>query len=269
MTRTTELPFYHPTEPFYLYHDLYPQKQIKLWLDITTHCNAKCPQCHRTDANVLDKADWLPIVQWSFDQFKTAFPPKTLQMFKEIQICGTWGDPMMNKDIFEIVEYIMDNSSGIHLLINTNGSIRDENWWWNFGVKVRGRATVFWAIEGITQQQHSMYRRNTDLDKVLKNMAAYSSAGGISEVFTVVFKHNERDMFNIAKISKEHGARQIMFLQSNRFYSHSKFDFIDENGQKQSLYKAELPANKQFYWKSLDLNDTAVMEIIENEANRA
>lgn len=268
MARTTDLPFYHPEEPFFLYHDLYPTRQVKLWLDISTHCNAKCPQCHRTDANGLGKADWLPVVQWSFKQFKFAFPPKTLRMFKEIQICGTWGDPMMNKDIYEIIEYVMDNSHGIHVLINTNGSIRDEEWWWKFGTKVRGRVTVFWAVEGITHDQHSFYRQNTDLDKVLRNMESFSAAGGISDVFTVVFKHNERDMHKIAKISKDHGARHIMFVQSNRYYKHLKFDFVDEQGTTQTLYKASLPQNKDFYWKSWDLDDPIAMEIIENETNR-
>ena len=43
-------------------------------LDTTTYCNAKCPQCHRTNPNGLDKQDWLPHIQWSINDFKKAFP---------------------------------------------------------------------------------------------------------------------------------------------------------------------------------------------------
>ena len=134
--------------------------------------------------------------------------------------------------------------------------------------KGAGTCDRFWAVEGITHDQHSFYRQNTDLDKVLRNMESFSAAGGISDVFTVVFKHNERDMHKIAKISKDHGARHIMFVQSNRYYKHLKFDFVDEQGTTQTLYKASLPQNKDFYWKSWDLDDPIAMEIIENETNR-
>ena len=44
---------------------------INLFMDISTYCNAGCPQCHRTDNNGLGKVDWLPLVQWSLKQFKS------------------------------------------------------------------------------------------------------------------------------------------------------------------------------------------------------
>ena len=39
---------------------------------------------------------------------------------------------MMCKDIFEICEYII-NESKTKIVINTNGSIRDEFWWTHLG----------------------------------------------------------------------------------------------------------------------------------------
>jgi len=42
------------------YSDLYKNKKINAWLDITTNCNAACPQCHRTDPKTLKKVGWLP-----------------------------------------------------------------------------------------------------------------------------------------------------------------------------------------------------------------
>ena len=59
-------------EQFYNYDELYNKNELSLWLDISTHCNAKCPQCHRTDANGLQKVDWLPVIQWSTEEFKKA-----------------------------------------------------------------------------------------------------------------------------------------------------------------------------------------------------
>lgn len=251
-------------EPFYNYNTLYNSKDLSLWLDLSTHCNAKCPQCHRTNADGLQKVDWLPIIQWPVEDFKKAFSPETLKHIDRIDICGTWGDPMMNKDIFEIVEYIM-NRSRCHILINTNGSIRNADWWWKFGLLGGKRITVMWAVDGITQEQHSLYRQDTDLETVLDNMETFTLAGGISQIFTVVFKHNEKDMYNIAKSVKERGAQDIFFVPSNRFKRDSnKYEFIDKVGEMKFLEKATIDEHNtaNFFWKTLFLEEDETMKRI-------
>lgn len=251
-------------DPFYNYNTLYGSKDLSLWLDISTHCNAKCPQCHRTNADGLQKVDWLPVIQWSFEEFRNAFSPTTLHHIDRIDICGTWGDPMMNKDIFKIVEYIM-NYSNCKILINTNGSIRNADWWWKFGLLGKERITVMWAIDGITQEQHSLYRQDTDLEVVLDNMETFTLAGGVSQAFTVVFKHNEKDMYNISKVVKEKGAQDIFFVPSNRFKRDSnKYEFIDKVGEMKFLEKSSLNETNtpDFFWKTFFLEEEETMKRI-------
>lgn len=250
------------------YNTQYNKKTLGMWLDLSTYCNAKCPQCHRTNAHGLEKADWLPLIQWSFDEFKNMFPEKNLQHINHFDICGTWGDPIMNKDIFKIVKYIMDNSRA-KVLINTNGSFRNPDWWWELGLlgKAEKRITVMWAIEGITQEQHSLYRQDTNLKLVLENMETFSLAGGKSQVFTVTFKHNENDLYNISKLVKSHGAESIFFVQSNRFYENNKFKFIDKTGMEKLLEKTSLE-NTDFYWKSWYLYDEEHLRIIREESTK-
>lgn len=247
------------------YNELYNSGKLRMWLDLSTYCNAKCPQCHRTNADGLGKVDWLPLVQWSYDQFVKMFSVKHLQRIEHFDICGTWGDPIMNKDIFKIVEYIIKNTKDTTILLNTNGSFRNENWWWDLGLLGKERIKVMWAVEGITQEQHSLYRQNTNLQIVLNNMESFSLAGGISEIFTVVFKHNENHLYEIAKITKQHGARCIMFIQSNRFYNNMKFDFINEVGEKKVLERSE-KENNGFYGSTFNLYNTDHLERIKNES---
>ncbi len=251
-------------DPVIDYKTLYDNNDISMWLDLSTHCNAACPQCHRTDANGLGKIGWLPTVQWSFDQFKQAFPVETMAHINRFDICGTWGDPMMNKDIWKIIEYIIKYSK-CYMVINTNGSIRDEDWWWRLGVLTGKRLTVVWAIDGVTQEQHSRYRQQTDLKKIMLNMEAFNAAGGRSEVFTVIFKHNEADIHNIAKMVKDKGTMTLFLVKSNRFYSNSTFHFVDTTGQSQLLEKSTLPDNDSMYWKSIHLSPENI-EWIENES---
>lgn len=252
----------------YSYSDQLQTGQLKLWVDLSTHCNARCPQCHRTNPNGLDKASWLPTVSWSVEQFEQAFPKQVMAHIKGVELCGTWGDPMMNKDIREIIEYIINNSRA-YITINTNGSIRDEHWWFMFGNIMKGRGEVYWAIEGVTDEQHAFYRRGTDLSKILRNMEAFSAAGGRSKVFTVIFKHNQSDIYYIASMCREYGAEEIMFVKSNRFYRDNKYRFKDETGADQSLEAADVDDNREFFWRSLDLHDDTTWKLIVNEAIKA
>ena len=52
------------------------EKRLSAFLDISTYCNAACPQCHRTDRKGLGKIDWLPLIFWDLDKFKRAYSPK-------------------------------------------------------------------------------------------------------------------------------------------------------------------------------------------------
>ena len=225
------------------YKNILNQHDLTIWLDLSTYCNASCPQCHRTNANGLDKVYWLPLVQWSIGDFQKAFPISSMAKIKKFDMCGTWGDPMMNKDIYEIMEYIILNSK-CDIVIHTNGSMRDDEFWWNVGVLCGKRLTVQFAIDGITEQQHAMYRQKTSLAKILSHMATLSSTNAIAGVYSVIFEHNQNDIQAIAKVSKDHGARYITFVPSNRFHQDlnwfNTFKFVDDDGVDQELIRSKM-----------------------------
>lgn len=218
------------------YSNIYKKKKLNAWLDITTHCNAACPQCHRTDPKTSGKVDWLPLISWSLEQFKTAFPPKSLEHVNQVNFCGTLGDPIMAKDIFKICEYII-NESNTHIIINTNGSIRDEYWWTHLGYIIKDRGQVFFDIDGSTQEMHELYRQKTNLDLILRNIKAYSLYSQIG-IFTVVFKHNEDKLKDIHKIVKNVlGEKEFfhLFVPSDRAHHIKKFKYYDPRGKLQVL----------------------------------
>ena len=215
------------------YKELYQRRKLNAWLDITTFCNAACPQCHRTDPETLNKVDWLPLVQWSLEDFKKAFPLKTLERIKNFNFCGSLGDPIMNKDIFEMCEYIVDNSD-CYIMINTNGSIRDEFWWTHLGYIIKDRGEVVFDIDGITQEMHSHYRQKTDLKLILDNMKAYNTYG-LATIFTVVYKHNEDYLKEIYyMVSDIIGKHHHCFVPSDRAHHIEKFKFY-KDGEEQFL----------------------------------
>ena len=219
----------------YMYTAKY--KNINIWLDLCTHCNAGCPQCHRTDPNGLKKQSWLPLIQWSLDMFKKAFPIESLNLIYGFQICGTWGDPIMNKDIYKICEYVIKNSECL-VTLNTNGSLRDEFWWYSLGHLCGDRLNVFFDVDGTTQEMHSLYRQNTNLQKILDNMKALSSHSKAT-VYTIKFKHNQDFIEDIQKLVTNYGCTEFYAVPSNRWESMSTLSFTDQKNEKFIIEKID------------------------------
>ena len=169
---------------------------------ITNYCNARCPQCHRTNPNGLGAMDWLPMTSWSLEDFTKMFPKESLDDIEEYSFCGTWGDPMMAKDIEKICHYIMDNSKA-KILITTNGSIRDEDFYWRLGVRCGTRLSIVFDIDGTTEEMHQKYRRGASLEKVLKNMNTLSQTPATALSQSIIFKHNQDYKKDISKLSKD------------------------------------------------------------------
>ena len=212
----------------------YP-KELKLFIDITTKCNVGCPMCHRTNPNGCGTADWLPDIDWSLEQFKQAYPENVCKVTREFNICGTWGDPIVNKDLLEIVRYIRTSNSDAKIIINTNGSLRNEEFWWELG-KVGGKnLSVIFAVEGLDQKMHERYRQKSFLKKVLNNMDVLSNTPATIITQTIAFKHNEQYLKEIEQLCRDHGSIHHYIIETNRFLKGPVFNFVNAKGEPDTL----------------------------------
>lgn len=229
-----------------LYKDLYDEgMNLQVFVDISTYCNAGCPECHRTEIERggLGKVDWLPLVQWTAEEFMNAYEPEFVKKVKLWEICGTWGDPVMCKELYEICDYILDHNPYCELTIDTNGSIRPISWWTKMGElskKCKGPRIRFdFAIEGINQEMQEKYRRKTRLDIILANLKAVTDAGAKAKGFCVIHKHNQDYLQEILDMCQSYGAETVDFVESNRFYNGPRFEFINEKYERDYLEQAE------------------------------
>jgi len=54
-----------------MWNEYHRQSDLSLDIELTTYCNARCPQCSRTDQNDVNKRKhWLPLKQVTYNQFK-------------------------------------------------------------------------------------------------------------------------------------------------------------------------------------------------------
>lgn len=240
-----------------------------MWVDLSTYCNAACPQCHRTNPDGLGKAKWLPLIRWSLDDFKKIYPPHIVSKVRSFDICGTWGDPVMNKDIAEICEYIINNSKA-RIDLFTNGSFRNPDWWWMLGARCKDRLTATFDVDGSTQELHQLYRQKTDLNLVLENMEALADTPSNVRVFSIIFKHNQHDLYNIAKMVKDRGAYSICFVASNRFHRKGFYTFpFEANGEQYELVKSDIGDYHKLLWKDVWLGnkgDYSTLDVIKQVA---
>jgi pyruvate-formate lyase-activating enzyme len=206
---------------------------------ITNQCNARCPQCQRTDIDGLGPAPLLPMTTWSLEDFKRLFPKHSLNDVKEYSFCGTWGDPMMAKDIGLICKYIIENSRA-SIIITTNGSIRNEDFYWNLGVRCGERLTIVFDVDGINDEMHQKYRRGAKLQKVLDNMYILSKTKSKALSQSIIFKHNQSYKKEIEELAKKWGSLHHNFVKSDRFNGTNRFYFRNENDRMEYLEKSDV-----------------------------
>ncbi len=231
------------------YKEVYEKGILDIWLDISTFCNAACPACHRTERLKpgLGKVNWLPLIQWSIDEFKSVYNKEMIERTRRWEFCGTFGDPAMNKDLVKMTKYILDNNNNSEVIIFSNGSIRSKEWWYDLG-KLGKSVSVWFALEGITQEMHAKYRRKTSLKKLLENMQAFTNGGGATKSFTVIHRHNQDYLHKIENLALEHGAEGFAWVKSTRYdEGEDSFSFYDEYGNMEKLYKPTKEFAKPFH----------------------
>jgi len=223
--------------------DLYNSNKLKVLVELSSVCNAACPQCDRFKPGTLDTYDFLERKKWSLNDFKQAFSPEDLQHMNQIIFSGLYGEPTTCKDLLEIVRYVRESSPSTIIKITTNGSTRTTEWWRQLGL-IGGKNThTQFDVDGINQEMHARYRRNTSLKKILANMKALSDAcANTVGVLTVVFEHNQPYLDEIKELTKAHGADHWDVIESARFFQERNdvYRYTDRKGIKHELHQTDL-----------------------------
>lgn len=176
-----------------------------LHVELTNKCNAACPICPRYLDHTETVDPSITLDEITYIQFTEYFSKELLSSVIQLTFCGTHGDPMMARDVIDIVEYSIKCNPTIRINFNTNGGIRDTKFWRNLGSILKGhRHCITFSIDGLEDTNH-LYRRNVKWNYLIKNVSAFISAGGIAEWDFLIFKHNEHQVLEATNLSKELG----------------------------------------------------------------
>jgi len=202
----------------YNYQDI-----TSIHLEVTSKCQARCPMCPRRlhggpllEGLDLEEIDLTTFVNW--------FPKDFVRQLKFLNMCGNLGDPIVAKDTLEIFKYLRDTNSEMTLQMHTNGSGRNITWWKQLAqLKVK----VVFGIDGL-EDTHSLYRINTDFEKIMQNSSHFIDEGGDARWDMLVFKHNEHQVDDCEQLSKDMGFKGFSIKHTTRFKD-GKFDVLDDN----------------------------------------
>jgi MoaA/NifB/PqqE/SkfB family radical SAM enzyme len=175
-------------------------------LELSSYCNANCPLCPRNlfgyPYNTGYTAKHLTLAE-----VKQILDPKFISQLDSVTFEGNYGDPLMNPELLDIVDYINKP-----IEIFTNASMQTKTFWEKLA---KAKTTVYFALDGLSDT-HSIYRQKTDYNKIIANATAFINAGGSAVWKMIKFGHNEHQIIDCEKLSKQLGFKKFILVDHGR-----------------------------------------------------
>ena len=188
----------------------------QIHFEVTSRCNAACPMCARND-NGGPVISTLPLTELTLEDCKEIFPEDFVKRLQHWKFCGNYGDPCVAHDAKEICEWLINLNSNIQISIHTNGSIRRPEWWADLARILGKNGHVVWGLDGLRDTNH-IYRKNTNWDVIMNNVAAFRSSGGRSVWQFIPFAHNEHQIDEAKELAAKLGFASFRTKRSKRVY---------------------------------------------------
>ena len=192
---------------------IYSIDQVKhLHLEISSLCNAACPLCPRNFHGYPYNAGYKEH-NMTLEEAKKIFSVDFIKQLDLMIINGNFGDAVMNPDTVPIVAYFKEHNPGLRINISTNGGARDAKFWRELA---KTGAEVSFCIDGIDDQTHALYRRNTLYTIVMRNSATFIAAGGKANWKMIKFYHNYHQRDEARKLSIQRGFGNFSLINDGR-----------------------------------------------------
>jgi MoaA/NifB/PqqE/SkfB family radical SAM enzyme len=184
----------------------------------SSNCNAQCPHCPRfniTDDDVFESTGTLHSKLKLLNlNFSTVIPNLQLDQMTSLRnviIQGDKGDPLMNPNIDMLLDAFASMKVLPTVILTTNGSIRNTNWWQNLAKKYPF-LTVRFSIDGLSDTNH-LYRVGLNYNTIIKNLSAFTESGGRAIWKMLVFKHNQHQIKEVENQSRQLGCENIIYVE--------------------------------------------------------
>ena len=178
---------------------LYKNPKLKdLFIEVTSRCNAHCDHCGSRCDNKIQA-----------DEISADYLKRTLREIAdhynpdEILLNITGGEPLMRKDLFDIMRYASD--LGFRWGMTSNGMlINDEIIQKMIETKME---TISISLDGLKDTHESFRHVSGSFDKIIENIKKLQQTPSIAitQVTTVVNKRNINELEDLYKLMQDIG----------------------------------------------------------------
>jgi len=220
-------------------------------LELSSYCNANCPLCPRNLFGYTYNTGYTA-KHLTLAEVKQILKPKFISQLDKVTFEGNYGDPLMNPELLDIVDYINKP-----IEIFTNASMQTKTFWEKLA---KAKTTVYFALDGLSDT-HSIYRQKTDYNKIIANATAFINAGGSAVWKMIKFAHNEHQIDDCAKLSKQLGFEKFIVVDNGR---NSGPVFDDDGNLTRVLGDFTGSTELQHYIDIITNGDMFIEDVIKN-----
>lgn len=166
----------------------------RVHLEISSVCNARCPGCPRSLFGYPHNNGYIEH-NMTLNEAKVIFKD-IIKQLTHVRINGNFGDAVSNNDTPAIVEWMFEQNPSLYIQISTNGSAQNAKFWERLG---KTNVAVEFCIDGL-ENTHSIYRQDTDFNKIILNAETFIAAGGVATCKMVIFDHNRHQIDEVKKL---------------------------------------------------------------------
>jgi len=185
----------------------------RLEIEPTNICQARCPQCLRTPPD--GSVNKFLRDELSLDIIQDQIPISFWAQLTNINFQGSTGDCMAHRDIVPIISYMKSHSTA-QIVVHTNGGLGSVAVWEDLAETLSPQDKVVFGIDGLADTS-PLYRIGVDFDLALRNAQAFIRAGGQAEWQYIVFQHNQHQIDQARRLSKDMGFSKFWLRSSGRF----------------------------------------------------
>lgn len=217
-------------------------------IEPTTRCNLRCPICETGNGSLDRSLSFL-----DFDKY-TNLVDECFHNDVNTILLYFMGESFLHPRIYDMIAYA--SRLGIFVDICTNGDIVKPS-----NVLASGVGQLSVQIGGMCQETHSIYRKKSQLDRVLKNVFELNKlqstlmSDSILELGFIVMKHNEHEV--------------PQFIDLVNSLENFKGNIIDPCVRNLEEADVFLPENKKYWFYDIEAYSSGILRPAVRKTNNS
>jgi len=237
--------------------DAYGRETTNIRISVTQKCNLNCLYCHREGDGNKNRSD----KEISVSEIKGIMRAASKLGIKKVKITG--GEPLLRKDIIEIVREISLTEGIKDISLTTNGFFLNK---FAHLLKSNGLNRINIGCDSLSS---SILQKNIkNIEEGIKS-AAYAGLNPLKINMVVLKGINDSEINNMIKISKKYNAilQLIELIPTNKIFF-ARFFFSLEGIENELERKANKIFTRDVNFRKQYFVDNAVVEVVRAHLNR-